>query len=94
MLKEERNRGKISSETVKLFLKMNGGMKFAVSLFIVMCFWLGLKIASSLWIQLWTENSDNTPDNTYYLTIYSALSISYGFFAMIRAAICLFSSLR
>jgi len=50
MLKEERNKGKISPETVKLFLKMNGGMKFIISLLTVMSFWLGLKVASSLWI--------------------------------------------
>jgi len=59
-----------------------------------MILWLALKIASSLWIQLWTENSANSSDNTYYLTVFSALSISYGVFAMIRAALCLFSSLR
>jgi len=71
---------------------MNGGRKFIISVALTMTLWLALKVASSLWIYLWTENSANSADNTYYLTIFSALSISYGVFAMIRAAICLFSS--
>ncbi|EAS00380.2 ABC transporter C family protein (macronuclear) [Tetrahymena thermophila SB210] len=93
MLKEDRKKGKIQWKVVKQYLKNNGGFFFILGALISMTLWQGLKMASSIWISYWTEDEDESKNN-FYLTGYSIFSISYGFFAMIRALFCLFGSLK
>lgn len=72
---------------------MNGGFWYVCGILITMTIWLGLKMGSSIWIAYWTQSND--PDNSdFYLNIFSLFSISYGVFALIRAVIILFSSVK
>lgn len=93
MLKEERKKGQIEWAVVKRFYSLNGGFWYVFGIFISMTIWEALKLGSSVWLSLWTENNEEST-NYYYLTVYSIMSISYGIFAMTRAAICLKGSLN
>ncbi|KAL4454971.1 hypothetical protein ABPG74_006353 [Tetrahymena malaccensis] len=93
MLKEDRKKGQIQWKVVKQYIEYNGGFLFILGIVISMTLWQGLKMASSIWISYWTQDDDESKNN-FYLTGYSIFSISYGVFAMIRAIICLFCSLK
>ncbi|KAL4503360.1 hypothetical protein ABPG72_000966 [Tetrahymena utriculariae] len=93
MLKEDRKKGQIQWKVVKQYIKYNGGFFFIFGILISMTLWQGLKMASSIWISYWTQDEDQSKNN-FYLTGYSIFSISYGVFAMIRAFICIFCSLK
>lgn len=88
MLKEERKEGIIPLKIVLRSIEMNGGFWYITGVVVTMIIWQGLKMGSSMWIALWTEQ-DDTADNMYYLEVFTALSVSYGIFAFFRAAICL-----
>lgn len=50
--------------------------------------WQGLRTISNIWIELWTSNSDISKNN-FYLTWFTVFSLSYGFFAGMRALVLL-----
>ena len=58
ILDEERYKGEVQFDIIKKYFQLFGGYQFYVFLFLCMSLWQGLKMASSIWMQLWTSNDD------------------------------------
>jgi uncharacterized BrkB/YihY/UPF0761 family membrane protein len=53
-------------------------------MFTMLC-WILVSISSNLWLTHWV-NSNDYDHNSFYLAIYSGLSISFAFFCLFRTA--------
>jgi len=53
-LPEDRKKGNISLSVFKEYFKLNGGWKYSFSVFLAYSGWLGLRMASNIWIKYWT----------------------------------------
>ncbi|CAD8112763.1 unnamed protein product [Paramecium primaurelia] len=90
MLLEDRNKGSISFEILATYIRMTGGVLFAIFMIFMLLLWDACYIGSSLWMAHWTQqasedliNGEDT-NNYFYLTIFSVLSLSYGILAFLR----------
>jgi hypothetical protein len=54
MLLEDRNKGAISFDLLASYIKLTGGIPFAIFLLFMMILWDGSYIGSSLWMAHWT----------------------------------------
>jgi hypothetical protein len=54
MLLEDRNKGSISLDTLTSYIKLTGGVPFALFLLFMMILWDSCYIGSSLWMARWT----------------------------------------
>lgn len=93
ILEEDRKKGSLSSKIYTLYLKMNGGVFFALILMVIMSCWLANQLATNLWLAHWSS-SDDEENHLFYLEIYLILALTYGFFSLLRSAILCFSNLK
>lgn len=93
MIEEDRRRGNIPWPVYQHFLAFNGGLRYTLLLLLTMtCFQICL-VMSSIYLQIWTTNADQTA-NTYYLKYYAIISLNVSTFLVLRIALVFSSNLK
>jgi ATP-binding cassette subfamily C (CFTR/MRP) protein 1 len=91
MLPEDKQRGDVSWETYKTYIRLNGGWIFPTVLIFFMSCWMTLSTLANIQIQRWCQN----PNQGYTdLWIYASFSIGSAFFAFARGLTLVLSGIK
>lgn len=91
MLPEDKQRGKVTWKTYKIYIGLNGGWIFPATLMFFMACWLALSTMANIQIERWCESPKDSIADLWWFV---GLSIGSAFFALFRGLTLTYSGIK
>ena len=75
----------------KDYFKKSGGWYFFIPFVLALGIQQGMRVMSNIWMSIWADQS-NPDKQTFYMIVYTCLSVGYIFWVIIRASILYYAS--
>eukprot|EP01017_Pseudomicrothorax_dubius_P022892 TRINITY_DN2466_c0_g2_i8.p1 TRINITY_DN2466_c0_g2~~TRINITY_DN2466_c0_g2_i8.p1 ORF type:complete len:708 (-),score=238.61 TRINITY_DN2466_c0_g2_i8:747-2870(-) len=86
MMKEDRQKGQVTSSTYGTLIKYSGGYCFYLFVLLILLIFKGTQTGSNLWLAYWADHP-SLENNLSYFGIYAALGLSFGVFCALRVLV-------